>query len=158
MLYIQNTRYKLKYYYKIYIFQGRKTIILYCYFLIIFKTKSQAKSTLRTKSTLYLIQIHISVYAKDFIQSNLYLELLYYDVLRDFTRKREQRAGACESIEYVRLEKQAKRDFHEDVKKKSAGTSRSEIATVNFAPATCYKRTSQRVRVCSSSVLLLALR
>lgn len=63
-------------------------------------------------------------------------------MLRDFARKREQRARTCVSIEYVRLEKQAKRDFHEDVKKKSAGTSRSEIAAVNFAPAPCYKYTS----------------
>lgn len=38
--------------------------------------------------------------------------------------------------------KSKRNDFHEGIKKKSAGTSRSEIAAVNFASAPCYKRTS----------------
>lgn len=65
------------------------------------------------------------------------------DVRFYFLRERGQVKAALTSIEYIRLEKPSEMISTKGYKKeKSAGTSRSEIATVNFAPASCYKRTS----------------
>jgi len=65
-------------------------------------------------------------------------------LLRDFAWKREQRARSPRECAMANTfaSKSKRNDFHEGIKKKSAGTSRTEIAAVNFAPAPCYKRTS----------------
>lgn len=95
---------------------------------------------------IFMVLLHHSdTYFTSCGQSILYSQIYYsHDVLRDFAWKREQRRPrrVCASRWNTSASKSKRNDFHEGIKKKSTGTSRSEIAAVNFASAPCYKRTS----------------
>lgn len=79
--------------------------------------------------------------------SIVYFQRIFYILIYRatyFVTLRERGTTRARAYASALSSKRKRNDFHEGIKKKSAGTSRSEIAAVNFAPAPCYKCTSQR--------------